>query len=92
MASASRRKIRRRSSRSSCRSANPQQLDGTGLGLPISQRLATLLNGSLTVESEVDIGSVFRLRLPRMTDLEDGAPQPASFPRKSERPPAESAA
>jgi len=69
-----------------------QKLDGTGLGLPISQRLATLLNGSLTVESEVDVGSVFRLRLPRMTDLEDGAPQSASFPRKAERPPAESAA
>jgi signal transduction histidine kinase len=38
--------------------------DGTGLGLPISQRLATLLNGSLTVASDEGVGSTFTLRLP----------------------------
>ena len=37
---------------------------GTGLGLPISRRLATLLDGSLEVESELGKGSVFTLRLP----------------------------
>ncbi len=37
---------------------------GTGLGLPISRRLAQLLGGSLTVESEPGRGSRFRVELP----------------------------
>ncbi|HEV2148479.1 MAG TPA: PAS domain-containing sensor histidine kinase [Longimicrobiaceae bacterium] len=37
---------------------------GTGLGLPISRRLAEILGGSLRVDSTVDEGSTFRLRLP----------------------------
>jgi signal transduction histidine kinase len=37
---------------------------GTGLGLPISRRLAQLLDGSLTVHSAPGEGSAFRLTLP----------------------------
>jgi len=38
---------------------------GTGLGLPVSRRLAELLGGALTVESTVGEGTAFTLRLPR---------------------------
>src|SRR5215212_7285799 len=44
---------------------SPTQQPGTGLGLPISRRLASLLDGSLDMESILGEGSTFRLKLPR---------------------------
>jgi PAS domain S-box-containing protein len=41
-----------------------QLQEGTGLGLPISRRLAELLHGSLALDSQVGKGSTFRLTLP----------------------------
>ncbi len=40
------------------------KLTGTGLGLPFARRLARRLGGTLTVRSELGVGSVFTLRLP----------------------------
>jgi signal transduction histidine kinase/CheY-like chemotaxis protein len=37
---------------------------GTGLGLPLSRRLAELLGGTLTVSSTPGLGSTFTLRIP----------------------------
>jgi signal transduction histidine kinase len=45
-----------------------QLTEGTGLGLPISRRLAEMLHGGLEVESEPGKGSTFRLRLPESAD------------------------
>ena len=62
-----------------------QLTEGTGLGLPISRRLAELLKGSLTLHSELGRGSTFRLSLPptaerstsaRLVD-QDMTPRPA---------------
>jgi PAS domain S-box-containing protein len=57
-----------------------QQKPGTGLGLPISRRLAELLGGTLSVESELGKGSTFRLRIPMSAEpmSEDAAPELAS--------------
>jgi signal transduction histidine kinase len=51
--------------------SNSQQFGGTGLGLPISKRLATLLGGELRVTSERGKGSCFVLRLPERIGMED---------------------
>jgi signal transduction histidine kinase len=44
---------------------------GSGLGLAISQRIAEAHGGSIEVESEVDKGSTFSVRLPREHDAID---------------------
>ena len=43
---------------------DPQSQKGTGIGLAISRRIARLLGGDLTVESEVGRGATFTLWLP----------------------------
>lgn len=44
--------------------SSKRKISGTGLGLAISKNLALLLNGTLWVESKVNEGSVFYLKLP----------------------------
>ena len=52
-----------------------QRVTGTGLGLPLSRKLATLLGGGIELQSEPGVGSRFELTVPRIypSPVEAGA-------------------
>jgi signal transduction histidine kinase/DNA-binding response OmpR family regulator len=60
-----------------------RKVRGTGLGLPLSRRLAELLGGTLTLQSEPGVGSVFTVTLA----ANYGAARPASPPVEWTRDP-----
>ncbi len=47
-----------------------REVEGTGLGLAITQRLIRLMNGTIDVESEYGVGSVFRISIPQQISAE----------------------
>jgi signal transduction histidine kinase len=47
-----------------------KRLRGSGLGLSLSKRLAELLGGSVALESELGVGSTFKVTLPLRLDVE----------------------
>ena len=59
-----------------------RNIEGTGLGLAISQRLLTLMNGDIWIESEYEKGSTFSFYLPqRVADASPSIRIKTSEPR-----------
>ncbi|HSS29146.1 MAG TPA: ATP-binding protein [Usitatibacter sp.] len=63
-------------------SALQRRLKGTGLGLPLCRKLASLLGGDVSLDSEPGVGSTFYARVPVRYR---GVEVPAFAPRKAER-------
>ena len=66
-----------------------RRVKGTGLGLPLSKKLATLLNGEVRVQSQLGAGSTFILKMPlRYRDAAAGsvASQPDWVPESGKLP------
>lgn len=56
-----------------------RRVKGTGLGLPLSKKLATVLGGEVRLKSELGAGSKFSLRIPlRYRDASEVPPQPVA--------------
>ncbi|HYW48023.1 MAG TPA: hybrid sensor histidine kinase/response regulator [Bryobacteraceae bacterium] len=51
--------------------ASGKKTEGTGLGLHISKKIVSEMGGSIEVESRLDAGSTFRVRLPAWREEED---------------------
>jgi CheY-like chemotaxis protein len=49
-------------------SSDRRRFKGTGLGLAISKKLVTLMNGSIQIETELNKGTTFVVRLPILSD------------------------
>lgn len=56
------------------RSPSQNQIQGTGLGLPLARRLAGLLHGEITLHSELGKGSRFLLKVDRRHGSTTGEP------------------
>lgn len=78
-------------------SSTTRKYGGTGLGLPISRHFAQVMGGDITVNSEVNAGSEFDVRLPAIVQLEEAdtpslddtlpVDMPSRKPNKSEDKP-----
>ncbi len=61
-----------------------RKVKGTGLGLPLSRRLAELLGGTVAVESSAGVGSTFSLTIPAVEGSGTSAPEEVEAPLEVE--------
>jgi signal transduction histidine kinase len=64
-----------------------KQVKGTGLGLPLSKKLAELLGGSVSLRSEPGVGSAFVVTIPRSYGKFEDQRQADDPPGETERVP-----
>jgi signal transduction histidine kinase len=67
-------------------SADTRAYGGVGLGLYIAKKYATVLGGTIHVESKLGQGSTFALRIPIQLQQSASVQEQLSFPIKSESP------
>ncbi|MDX1667819.1 MAG: response regulator, partial [Limnobacter sp.] len=64
--------------------SSSRRFEGTGLGLAICRKLTNLMGGSITVNSESEIGSLFSVKLDLPVCVEDQSETPLALDKMSE--------